>query len=179
MGTDSVPSELDELAEEIGEFICYWGFKKIHGRIWTHLYLSSEPLDAGQLMRRLDVSKALMSLSLGDLLEFDVILEGPKSTRGTQTYIANPHILDAIFNVLRRRERKMLAKTEMSHRLLASMSPSRMAEAHIHPERVDGMGNMIQEAMNTLGCILELATIDMGIWEKLIAPKAEKKTPSR
>lgn len=57
-----LPPELEDLANEVGDFICYWGFKKIHGRLWTHIYLARVPLDAGQLMQRLKVSKALISL---------------------------------------------------------------------------------------------------------------------
>lgn len=116
------PPELEELASEVGEFICYWGFKKIHGRIWTHIYLAEQALDAGQLMQRLKVSKALISLSLNDLLKYDVILEAGKSSRGTQTYLPNPDVLDVILNVLRRRERKMLTKAETSHKMLSSLS---------------------------------------------------------
>src|ERR1700730_8342606 len=97
-----LPPELEELAGEVGDFICYWGFKKIHGRLWTHIYLATLPVDAGQLMQRLKVSKALISLYLHDLLKYDVIIESGKSTRSTQTYVANPEVLDVILNVLRR-----------------------------------------------------------------------------
>lgn len=158
------PPELDELANEVGEFICYWGFKKIHGRIWTHIYISDKPLDAGQLMQRLRVSKALISLSLNDLLKYDVILESSKSARGTQTYIANPDVLDVILNVLRRRERKMLTKAETSHKMLGSLSDESRARAKLNQERMESLGRMIHQAQNALGSLLELATLDLAGW---------------
>ena len=162
-----LPQELEELANEVGDFICYWGFKRIHGRLWTHIYLSQNPLDAGQLMHRLKVSKALISLSLNDLLKFDVILEHGKSTRGTQVYVANPDVLDVILNVLRRRERKMLAKAQTSHKMLASVSGDGLHRGGIHKDRIDSLGKMIHEAQNALSSLLELATLDLKTWEDI------------
>jgi DNA-binding transcriptional regulator GbsR (MarR family) len=164
---ETLPPELEDLANEVGDFICYWGFKKIHGRLWTHIYLASEPLDAGQLMQRLGVSKALISLSLNDLLRYDVIVESGKSTRGTQTYIANPDVLDVILNVLRRRERKMLAKAETSFRMLSSLGLERQQKASLHGERIHALGRMIQQAQNALSSLLELATVDLKSWEEI------------
>lgn len=156
-----VPPELDELANEVGDFICYWGFKRIHGRLWTHIYLARQALDAGQLMKRLRVSKALISLSINDLLKFNVILENGKSSRGTQTYVANPDVLDVILNVLRRRERKMLAQAETHHKMLASLSTDTLRRAQLHTDRIASLGNMIQQAQNALFSLLELATLDL------------------
>jgi len=161
------PPELEELASEVGEFICYWGFKKIHGRIWTHIYLAEQALDAGQLMQRLKVSKALISLSLNDLLKYDVILEAGKSSRGTQTYLPNPDVLDVILNVLRRRERKMLTKAETSHKMLSSLSEESQRRARLHKDRVMALGKMIHQAQNALSSLLELATVDLTNWEEI------------
>ena len=168
---ETMPPEVEDLANEVGDFICYWGFKKIHGRLWTHIYLSTEPLDAGQLMQRLRVSKALISLSLNDLLRYDVIVEAAKSSRGTQTYVPNPDTLEVILNVLRRRERKMLAKAETSHRMLSSIGPERMATGCIDTERVDELGRMIHQAQNALASLLELATVDLKNWEEINGKK--------
>src|SRR5882757_8160603 len=145
-----LPPELEELANEVGDFICYWGFKRIHGRLWTHIYLAKSPLDAGNLMQRLKVSKALISLSLNDLLKYDVILENGKSSRGTQTYIANPDVLDVVLNVLRRRERKMRAKAETSFRMLTSLNGEKLERANLENCRLDSMGRMITQAQNAL-----------------------------
>jgi DNA-binding transcriptional regulator GbsR (MarR family) len=161
------PPELEDLASEVGDFICFWGFKKIHGRIWTHIYLAEHALDAGQLMQRLKVSKALISLSVNDLLKYDVILEAGKSSRGTQTYLPNPDVLDVILNVLRRRERNMLTKAEISHNMLCSLSEESQRRAHLHKDRVVALGKMIHQAQNALSSLLELATVDLASWDEL------------
>lgn len=162
-----LPPELEELANEVGDFICYWGFKRIHGRLWTHIYLAKSPLDAGNLMQRLKVSKALISLSLNDLLKYDVILENGKSERGTQTYVANPDVLDVILNVLRRREKKMLTKAETSHKMLCSLSDESLNRANCHSERIQSLGRMITQAQDALTSLLELATLDLAHWENI------------
>ena len=33
-----------EVCDSIGDFIEYWGFKAIHGRVWALLALSTDPL---------------------------------------------------------------------------------------------------------------------------------------
>jgi len=118
-------------------------------------------------MSRLQVSKALISLSLNVLLKYEVILENGKSARGTQTYVANPDVLDVILNVLRRRERKMLAKTETSYKMLLSLNKDRRERAGLASDRVGNLGRMISEAQNTLSCLLELVTIDLKPWEEI------------
>ena len=155
-----VPPELEDLASEVGDFICYWGFKKIHGRLWTHVYLSDHPLDAGQLMQRLRVSKALISLSLNDLLRYEVLVEAGKSNRGTQLYAANSDLLEVIMSTLRRRERKMIARAETGQRMLASLGVERLGRARLDVERIAALGKIIDQAQNALISLLELTSLD-------------------
>ena len=164
MSGQTVLPELEDLANEIGDFIRYWGFKKVHGRLWTHIFLANEALDAAQLIQRLKVSKALISLSINELLRFDVILESRKSARGTQTYVANPDVLSVILNVLRRREKKMLARTESSHKMLACLRSEGLADARISHDRLDALGSMIRQAQESFNALLELTNIDLTAW---------------
>ncbi|NQZ02386.1 MAG: hypothetical protein HRT45_17140 [Bdellovibrionales bacterium] len=156
--------EMEELSNLIGDFIRYWGFKQIHGRIWSLIYLSSTPLDASDLMQSLGVSKALMSLSLKDLLNYDVIRESHKTERGTQTYEANPNVLDVITNVLRTREKKMLAQISTAHKLLASLPEGDQKNLNIDYAKLKSLGSMIHEAEATLDGMLGLASIDLNTW---------------
>ena len=110
----TLPSELFQLEQSVGEFMHYWGFKAIHGRIWTHLFISTSALDSLELMIRLRVSKGLMSLALRDLLDYNVIVSDHVGKHGTTFYKANPEIINVISNVLRKRELQMLKKTHQS-----------------------------------------------------------------
>lgn len=174
-----MPPELDALADEVGDFICYWGFKKVHGRLWTHLFLAKDALDAGQLMGRLKISKALTSLSLNDLLKYEVILEHGKSNRGTQLYIANQDVLDVILNVLRARERKMLARAEISQKMLYQLGESALASARLQADRVESIGRLIGQAQNALTGLLELAHVNLQPVESLNESKTKKSTTKK
>ena len=162
--SSKLPVELENLAEQVGNIICHWGFKKVHGRIWTHLYLSDSPLDAAQLMERLRVSKALISLSLNDLLRQSVIVEAGKSARGTLTYIANPNVLDVIRRVLVNREQKMLAQAENCFKALTQVDSQELSGAGVKPHRLEGMQAMIEQASLTLATFLTLGAADFKGW---------------
>ncbi|MGE4130018.1 MAG: GbsR/MarR family transcriptional regulator [Bdellovibrionales bacterium] len=161
---EAVSRELEALANEIGEFICFWGFKRIHGRLWTHLYLATEPLDASQIRTRLGVSKALVSLSLHELLEHKVIEDRGKSARGTQTYSANPKVLEVIVNVLNQRERRMLDKIEHCHKSLSGSPTGQLTDLQVVPDRLKNLGDMIQKAQDSLAGIVALASVDFSNW---------------
>jgi DNA-binding transcriptional regulator GbsR (MarR family) len=156
-----VPPELSDVAEQVGSFMEYWGFKNIHGRIWTHIFLSNEPLDAGALIRRLDVSKALMSMSLAELLDHDVIQVAGKSTGSTTTYSANPDITHTILAVLRKREQRMLCRVSSAAKTLSADS---QGEVKLNPERIEALQSMIQTAEQTLECLLSLKSFDFSQW---------------
>ena len=76
--------KLLRLAESIGHFVEYWGFKQVHGKIWTLIFLSTEPVDANYIMTHLKISKALTSMSIKDLIHHKVIFELDKERPGTQ-----------------------------------------------------------------------------------------------
>ncbi len=102
--------EFSDVVEGIGDFIQYWGFKKIHGLIWSHIFLSQEPIDATTLVKRLKVSKALVSLAIKDLLQYQVIQLAGKGLKRTVYFESNPEVIKVIAQVLRSREQVMLKK---------------------------------------------------------------------
>jgi DNA-binding transcriptional regulator GbsR (MarR family) len=159
--------ELQDIAERIGEFTQYWGFKKIHGRIWANLFLSTEPLDASCLMDRLKISKALVSMSVKDMLEYEVILEAGKSGKGTQQYTTNPDITTVILNVLRKRERRMLSQIFASSRLLKELPVKDLKEHKLDAEKVKTLGDMVQCAEDALDAMMVLGPIKLDSWKEL------------
>lgn len=158
--------ELQDIAERVGEFIEYWGFKKIHGRIWTNLFLSSEPLDAACLINRLNVSKALVSMSVKDMLEYEVIIEAGKSGKGTQQYVTNPAITSVILNVLRKRERRMLSQIFASYRLLKELPGKDVKEHALDVEKVKTLGELVKGAEQALDSMMLLGPVKLDTWKE-------------
>lgn len=147
-------AELDDLAEQVGEFIQYWGFKRIHGKIWAHIYLSAIPLDATTLVKRLKVSKALVSFSIHDLLEYDVIREVARGRGRTVLYEANADVTTVILNVLRLRERKMMSQVMTACKTLEAATRTPGEEIPLDPKKITEMRKMIDSAQNGLDAII-------------------------
>ena len=51
-------------ANSVGKFIEHWGFRSIHGRIWTVVFLSPRPVSTLEIIEKLEVSKGLVRLSV-------------------------------------------------------------------------------------------------------------------
>jgi DNA-binding transcriptional regulator GbsR (MarR family) len=151
-----VPPELEDVATQVGEFIEYWGFKNIHGRIWAHIYLSDKPIDAQELIERLGVSKALISMSISDLIDYEVIQVSGKTSRGTVTYVSTPDLMNTIMNVLRKRERRMLARFTSSTRLLKSLPKSQADRSvGIDAQKVESLSEFSKTAETLLDAMLK------------------------
>lgn len=162
-----VPPELSELVNQVGNFIEYWGFKNVQGRLWAHLWLSSEPLDAGDLMKRLGISKALVSISMKEMLEYEVVQEVGKSERGTILYRANPDKEMVILNVLRRRERMMMSRISSAFQLLEKMNSIDKKYYRISEAQMDGMGEMIKNVEMLLDILLAMEPERKKVWSQL------------
>jgi DNA-binding transcriptional regulator GbsR (MarR family) len=148
--------EIEHLSELVGEFIEYWGFKKIHGKIWLHIYLSDTPLDAKALMERLHISKALVSISLKDLLIYDVILEGPLSDSGTRTYLPNRDISKVIQQVLRGREKVMMGKIKGAFQNLKDIPEKDSKDQHIRAQSFKELEKLISKGDKLLNTVMAL-----------------------
>ena len=160
MKRQSTLSQVNRLAEKVGTFIEYWGFKRIHGMIWTHLYLSPRPVSAQELIARLKVSKALISLTMKDLMHYGLVLQTEESlNKKNKFYVANPDVFSAIRQVLVTREQELLKKTDEEFKLLKSLSESGADPSMLEPERLESMGLMINGAQSTLQAMLALTQI--------------------
>jgi DNA-binding transcriptional regulator GbsR (MarR family) len=107
----NVNVNLIKLSQTIGYFIRYWGFRRIHGQIWTQIFLTQKALSGAELTRSLKVSKALISPALKELLKHKLIFEQNVDAK-TKTYTANPDVLGVILNVLQKREAQLIKKAE-------------------------------------------------------------------
>ena len=148
--------EIENLCELVGEFIQYWGFKSIHGKIWFHLFLSQTPLDAKDLMQKLDISKALVSISLRDLLAYDVILEDQLSVAGTRTYVANSDVKNVVERVLRGREKVMMSKIKGSFQNLKEVTVSELSAQDIQAKRLKELEKLISKGDKMLNTVMAL-----------------------
>ena len=143
---------LQKLSVGIGQFIRYWGFRKIHGEIWTAAYLSAKPMSGIEIGKLLKVSKALVSPALKELEAEGLILQTQSENSKTKRYVAEDNVAKIIQGVLKRREIPMIEKIQQSHSELSEKSANNES---INVERLQKMGMMIQMAKFGLGTLLE------------------------
>ncbi len=90
------------VCDAAGGFIEYWGFKSIHGRIWTLLALSKSPLTQMQVVDTLSVSRSLISTAMGELVQFGLVQ--PVSEHRNSPYVAVLDVWPTVSEILRERE---------------------------------------------------------------------------
>lgn len=154
--------KLNDLSDQVGHFMQYWGFKKIHGQVWTHIYLSASPITAQHLIQRLKVSKALVSLTLKDLLDFKIIQE-LKGTVKIKKYVASNDVINIICGILRERELKMLQQIKSEFEALKSLP----AQNEIEIKRIEKMELMITFSIDCLDKVINLASVDLGCFSEI------------
>jgi len=158
---EPLPPAVEHLAEQVGDFVAYWGFKRIQGRIWCLMYLAGGPVDAGWLIERLGASKAHISTSLKELRRYRVIEPCGTSPRNTLLYRANPRLMDVILGVLRGREQAMMMRIQAAAGELGAMNDPALRGGWIDPQRARQMVALIDTAGTLLRQVLQLGTLDV------------------
>ncbi len=170
--TKGIPEPVLAMSDRVGEFIEYWGFKHVEGKIWAVIFLSAEPRDMTYLTEHLGLSKALVSMAVARLVQFDVIKPVHPDRQRYQAYEANPNVLEVIFNVLRSRERVMLSRIQTAAKELAVLGEAKLKEAGYSSTRVTFLALMVKVAAGVLDSTMSLRAWDLGLLKKLaFAPK--------
>lgn len=100
------------VADAVGEFIAWWGFKAIHGRIWTLLALSSNPRSQAEVADLLGVSRALVSTATHELHERGLVRPVGASRQAPWTAVMD--VWPVIADVLRDREWIMIERARVT-----------------------------------------------------------------
>ena len=160
---------LQELANSIGDFIRYWGFRRIHGSIWTILYLSKKPLTGAELVEKLQVSKALISSALSEMEGWELIVSVDSDNAKAKFFRAESDVIKVIHKVLVVREKVMLEKVKFHFDVVKSISKLGLDE-NINPERLKNLGAMIDFAVRALRVLIKINNFKLNL--KLLSPEA-------
>ena len=156
--------DLINLANTVGDFIRYWGFRRIHGQIWTQVFLSQISLSGADLTRSLKVSKALISPALKELLKHKLIIEHKVDSK-TKSYSANSNVLEVIRNVLLKRESILIKKAEKN---FLALKNSLKESSQINTTRLNELGSMISVGTLASDFILtNLSKENIEMWKRI------------
>ena len=90
------------VCDSAGAFIEWWGFRAIHGRVWTLLALKGTPMTQSTVANTLGVSRALVSNAVSELSEFGLVR--PIEDHRNSPYEATIDVWPTISDILRTRE---------------------------------------------------------------------------
>jgi len=118
--TEKTPSDRNSSLERsvletcaaAGAFIEYWGFKSIHGKIWTYLALRDEPVAQKEIVEFFDVSRSLVSGAISELVEFNLVR--PAEDGRNAPYEANLEVWSVVSGVLRSREWMLVERARLA-----------------------------------------------------------------
>jgi len=109
---DQLEHRVMDVCAAVGDFIEYWGFKSIHGRVWAIIALSREPLVQVQIAQQLGVSRSLVSGVISELVERGLVR--PVDERRNSPYVAVTEFWPTVASVLRTREWMLLERTRQA-----------------------------------------------------------------
>lgn len=146
---------LIDFCEACGDFIAYWGFKSIHGRVWAYLALNGGPLPQRQIAQHLGVSRASVNLAIAELTSYGLV----KATSELHhaPYIANLDVWPVIVDVLQRREWPMIDRAKRSLEALARYAEQVEQQGKtpsFEPERVRQLLQMTEWAQGILRILI-------------------------
>ena len=159
---------IKEVAESIGGFIEYWGFKSIHGRVWALIYLSEEPISTPHIVHCLDVSKGLVSIAINELLEYGLIEQAGKVEHGALVYKAKNDVASVVRNILRERELVHLFEAETKMTFLESLSKEELEKSNISIKKLSKLKDLTMFHRNILAVLVKRNYKSMEDWLGLL-----------
>lgn len=129
------PDRLEERAlaacDAVGAFIETWGFRAIHGRVWTLLALRSEPMAQTEIADTLGVSRSLVSLAMRELGHYGLV--HALSDHRNAPYEARLDVWPTITDVVRGREWMLIERARLSLEAAVDEAEHAKAEGRTTP----------------------------------------------
>lgn len=101
---------IDIASATMGDLVAFWGFKSSMGRIWTLLYLSTEPLTAADIAERSGLSSGAVSMGLSELQQWGIVDRAVVSGARRRHYKAETDVWGIVRRIFRERELRLVGK---------------------------------------------------------------------
>jgi hypothetical protein len=126
-----IPVVDEQLLAELPTFELFFktfGFKRLHGRIWGLLVLSSRPLSSKEICSELSASQAAISTSLNELSEWGAIRSTFDSQHRCNLHAPVGNALSIVATVFRRREQVVFQQFRQTAERSAAFIKERYGE---------------------------------------------------
>ena len=158
----------DNMLDGLGQLSDYLGFSKVMGQLYGALLLNSGPLSLDDLMERLNISKASVSMNMRTLEHMGMVRQVWVRGRGDRRkyYEAETDFGQIIANILSGREmrdvdRALAVMDEDVKRLsavMATLNPEDQALAQVYMERIGKIQGMFRFAQLVITSVLALVS---------------------
>ena len=138
--------------DAVGRFIEYWGFKAVHGRVWTYLTLRGQPVRQTEMATALGLSRAGVSITLADLQRLGLVHRS--STAKRSPWESQTTVWPVITEILRNREGVILKDAQVALRTALIAIESRPGK--YSPERLRDLLTMTEMMHALLRLLLGL-----------------------
>jgi DNA-binding transcriptional regulator GbsR (MarR family) len=162
----------NSMLDGLSQLADYFGFSKVMGQLYGALLLSAEPLSLDDLMERLSISKANVSMNMRTLEHMGMVrqvwLRGRSGRR--KYYESETDFLQIITNILSRREMRDVERAldvmEENTRLLSKARPAMnendQQQTDLYLERITQMETMFRFAQLVISTILtQVGSMDL------------------
>ncbi|MBS1985802.1 MAG: hypothetical protein JST16_16710 [Bdellovibrionales bacterium] len=165
--------------EAIGQIIEAWGFKKVMGMTWAFLYLCPEPASAKDICKALSISPALVSITLQDLIRWQVVRKLSPVGKRRDYYVAEHDVWKMLRKVLRERERMRMEEVRFKLRSAVEALDTERAQrpdlkskrtCQFQKVRVEDLLTMTDTALTILDGLVDEGRMSVGPLFSLLKP---------
>lgn len=154
----------DDMLNGLGQLSAYFGFSKVVGQIYGALLMSARPLCLDDLVERLSISKANVSMNMRTLENMGMVrqvwIKGSSARR--KYYAAETDFWQIISNILKGREMRDVGRAldvmnvnmkRLKHEV-DSMSDADRETADVYMERMRQMRELFEFAQTMIQAVL-------------------------
>jgi DNA-binding transcriptional regulator GbsR (MarR family) len=157
------------VSDIIGRLMEFWGFKRNMGRVWTVLYLSTEPLSADDLRQMLQLSSGAVSMTLSELARWGVVRKVWIQGERKDFYTAEVQLWRMISRVFNEREKsEIIAAIDAFEEALRQLDrirktttdPATRARAQLQHDRISQLLELARLGRRLLDALVSTAKVD-------------------
>lgn len=148
---DRLTQRVLSVADAVGDYIEAWGFRSIHGRVWTLLALSKGPVAQADIAERLGVSRSLVHLAVTELAQYGLVRA--TSPARNAPIEANLDVWPTITDVIRGREWMLIERARVALEAALAEAEFIGPDAPYDPERIKlllAMTGLAQAVLRTV-----------------------------
>jgi DNA-binding transcriptional regulator GbsR (MarR family) len=180
-GNKDLSAVHESMLDGLSQLADYFGFSKVMGQLYGVLLLHGEPLSLDELLERLEISKASVSMNMRTLEQLGMVRQVWLRGKGDRRkyYEAETDLLQIVTNIISRREMRDVDRAlnvlqdsiAKLHGARDAMSPEDQETAALYIDRITGMQALFRFAQLVMTSILarlnelnveQISRIDLG-----------------